>query len=89
MINQWEYVNTLRCPTIDPPSNMTTSSFANITDYTDYTTSSTSASLSNQLINRAQPFYCIKNGQEILDDLKIRPVKKLFVKFVITMKRFF
>lgn len=85
MINQWENVNTLRCPTIDPPGNTTTSSFENITDYTTNAINSTISSLSGEFMNRAQPFYCIKNGQEILDDLKIRPVRKIFVKFLIIL----
>jgi len=83
MINQWEYVNTLRCPTIGPPGNMTTTTtttiFENTTDYITNAMNSTISSLSGEFMNRAQPFYCIKDGQEILNDLKIRPVRRFFL----------
>ena len=87
MINQWEYVKELKCPIPTLPAyehlNTTITDLTN--DYTTETTSTTTT-MTSSLVNQ-RPIYCIKDGAEILDDLKIRPVrekcfglKKKFVK---------
>lgn len=63
MINQWENVKSLNCqiPTT-PEYYNTTSGVSNTT------------TMPTSILNQ-RPIYCIKDGAEILDDLKIRPVR--------------
>jgi len=71
MINQWEYVYELNCPI--PNLNSTQTEF-NSTSTATMITTTTSFTTRNQ-----RPIYCIKDGPEILDDLKIRPVIYLII----------
>ena len=71
MINQWENVKALKCPISQ--LNMTT--IAGFTNYSTLTvTNTTTTTMTSSLVNQ-RPIYCIKDGAEILDDLKIRPVR--------------
>ena len=76
MINQWENVKSLKCPIPTLPEY----EYYNTTEgdlYTDYSTSTTTTTTvfnTTSILNQ-RPFYCIKDGAEILDDLKIRPVR--------------
>ncbi len=79
MINQWETVKSLKCPIPTLPAyeyvnsteiDYTTGLSSNA--WTNLTTASTTTTTTS-VINR-RPIYCIKDGAEILDDLKIRPV---------------
>ena len=79
MINQWENVKALKCPIPTLPAyehlNTTISDLTN--DYTTGTTTTTTTmtTTTSSLVNQ-RPIYCIKDGAEILDDLKIRPVRE-------------
>ena len=94
MINQWENVKALKCPIPTLPAyehlNTTITDLTN--DYTTETTSTTTTmstmTTTTSLVNQ-RPIYCIKDGAEILDDLKIRPVRdksflNLYSKFHLT-----
>ena len=65
MINQWENVKSLKCPIPTLPEY----------EYYNTTSTSTSTTIFNttSILNQ-RPIYCIKDGAEIPDDLKIRPV---------------
>ena len=84
MINQWEFVKQLKCPIPTLPS---------VPDFDFNSTSTPSYGYSavdadfNEMVHDAtnpmRPIYCIKDGPEILDDLKIRPVEKTMNCFFI------
>lgn len=92
MINQWEYVDTLKCPIpTEEIGNSTLPTLLNSTlvtlvDSTISTALDSSFDFDYGASNyRVKPFYCIESGAEILDDLKIRPVRGfyfLFLKFL-------
>ena len=84
MINQWENVGKLKCPipTEIFPDSTTISSMANSTEdsLATTTTSVLSDLVFNDYYNKAKPLYCVEDGAEILDDLKIRPVHFHFME---------
>lgn len=88
MINQWENVGRLKCPipTMPPPTDL--NSTETTTDFISFV-ETTTVGLINQSFNvgddhmgnyymRSRPLYCVEDGAEILDDLKIRPVIRTF-----------
>lgn len=86
MINQWENVGRLKCPipTIPPIEFNSTET----TDFISFLETTTAGLINQSFIvgsdhlekhyMRSRPLYCVEDGAEILDDLKIRPVKRTF-----------
>ena len=83
MINQWENVGRLKCPipTMSPPTELnSTEKTTDFILFVEKTTVGINQSFivgSDHLENyhmRSRPLYCVEDGAEILDDLKIRPV---------------